>query len=218
MSDATPVTLAVLSPPLWRRLLAFALVAVVLIVSVYALTAARIADQRLTTQRAALAEVLPSTLHDNDLLATRFELDPASNHYQQLSLLGLREPHPGYVAVKDGVATGVILPLATDAGYGGPILLLVGLTAAGEITGVRTLQHNETAGLGDRIDIALSSWMHSFNNRSLANTPDVLWDVKQDGGDFDQFVGATITPRAVVAAVHNALLFFDANREQLLTP
>jgi electron transport complex protein RnfG len=78
------------------------------------------------------------------------------------------------------------------------------------------VQHAETPGLGDKIDAALSPWIRSFNNRSLPNTPEVLWQVKKDGGDFDQFVGATITPRAVVAAVHNALLFFDANRERLL--
>ncbi|MES2606282.1 MAG: electron transport complex subunit RsxG [Pseudomonadota bacterium] len=206
------------SAPLLLRLAAFAFSAGILIAGVYLLTAARIADQQLATQRAALAEVLPTNLHDNDLLSARFELDPAGSDYQQLSLLGLHEPRAAYLAMKDGTAVGVILPLETEQGYGGPIVLLIGITAEGELTGVRTVQHNETVGLGDKIDLAISSWMHSFDNRSLANTPDVLWYVKKDGGDFDQFVGATITPRAVVAAVHNALLFFDANRERLLPP
>jgi hypothetical protein len=77
--------------------------------------------------------------------------------------------------------------------------------------------HNETPRLGDQIELALSDWVLSFNNRSLSNTDPLLWRVKRDGGEFDQFAGATITPRAVVDAVHNALEFFSANRAALLS-
>ena len=85
-----------------------------------------------------------------------------------------------------------------------------------QCNGLAIGQERETPGLGDRIDADASPWIRGFNNRSLENTPPVLWQVKKDGGDFDQFVGATVTPRAVVAGIYNALLFFEANRDQLL--
>ncbi|MDW6003954.1 RnfABCDGE type electron transport complex subunit G [Vibrio mangrovi] len=88
-------------------------------------------------------------------------------------------------------------------GYSGPIRYLVGVDTRGEILGVRIISHSETPGLGDKIERMKSSWILGFNHRSLTNTP--LWAVKKDGGDFDQFTGATITPRSVVKGVHKAL-------------
>ncbi len=92
----------------------------------------------------------------------------------------------------------------SQEGYSGPITFLIGVNTKGVITGVRVLSHTETPGLGDHIELAKSDWILSFNQHSLANTP--LWGVKKDGGTFDQFTGATITPRAVVKGVHHALL------------
>jgi electron transport complex protein RnfG len=198
------------------RLGAFAVGTALLLAVVYALTKDRIADQRLATERAALTEVFPLALHDNDLLDAAFILQPDTAGFMQTHLLGLSTARTAYAASLTGVGSGVILPLETADGYSGTIVLMIGINAEGAITGVRVVQHAETPGLGDKIDTALSPWIRSFNSRSLPNTPEVLWQVKKDGGDFDQFVGATITPRAVVAAVHNALLFFDANRERLL--
>jgi electron transport complex protein RnfG len=199
------------------RLGAVAAATALLTTLVYTLTDARIADQQHESERAALAAVLPNTLHDNDLLAAAFTLLPNDPDFAQPQLLGLGSARSGYRALQDGIGSGVILPLETADGYSGTIVLMIGIDADSSITGVRVVQHAETPGLGDKIDITLSPWIRSFNNRSLPNTPAVLWQVKKDGGDFDQFVGATITPRAVVAAVHNALLFFEANRELLLT-
>jgi len=89
-------------------------------------------------------------------------------------------------------------------GYSGVIRFLIGVDTLGAIQGVRVLSHTETPGLGDKIEIEKSQWVLGFNARSLDNTP--KWAVKKDGGDFDQFTGATITPRSMVKGVHNALL------------
>lgn len=200
------------------RLGLFALGTAVLLTLINVGTSARIAEQRRIAERAALEQVLPPTQHDNDLLQDSFVLEPASTQFAQPELLGLSTPRPAYIARQNGQVSGVILPAETAEGYSGTIVQLVGIDRDGNITGVRVLQHNETPGLGDKIEPRKHPWIFSFDGRSLANTDVVLWQVKKDGGDFDQFVGATITPRAVVGAVHKALQFFEANREQLLSP
>ncbi len=200
------------------RLGLFALGTAVLLTLINVGTSARIAEQRRIAERAALEQVLPPTQHDNDLLQDSFVLEPASTQFAQPELLGLSTPRPAYIARQNGQVSGVILPAETAEGYSGTIVQLVGIDRDGNITGVRVLQHNETPGLGDKIEPRKHPWIFSFDGRSLTNTDVVLWQVKKDGGDFDQFVGATITPRAVVGAVHKALQFFEANREQLLSP
>lgn len=199
------------------RLGAFALGTAVLLALVNSGTVERIGQQRLQAERAALYAVLPPATHDNDLLNASFVIDPRGNGLQSIALLGLTTPRPAYIARLQGEPSGVILPLETPMGYSGTITLLVGISSQGEITGVRVLSHAETPGLGDKIELRISNWILTFDNRSLANTDAVLWQVKKDGGEFDQFVGATITPRAIVGAVHQALQFFELNKAALLT-
>ncbi len=91
------------------------------------------------------------------------------------------------------------------------------LTKNGNLSGVRVVKHRETPGLGDAVDISHSNWILGFNDKSLSNPDDQGWKVKRDGGIFDQFTGATITPRAVVNAVHNALLYFEKNQDMLFS-
>jgi electron transport complex protein RnfG len=200
------------------RLGLFALGTAVLLTLINVSTSERIAEQRRVAERAALDEVLPPTRHDNDLLEDSFTLEPANTGFVQIELLGLSTARQAYIARQNGQVSGVILPAETAEGYSGTIVQLVGIDRDGNLTGVRVLQHNETPGLGDKIEPRKHPWIFTFDGRSLSNTDAVLWKVKKDGGDFDQFVGATITPRAVVGAVHQALLFFEANREQLLSP
>ncbi len=188
----------------------------VLLVFTNKLTKAQIESQRLESRRQSLNAVLPQRLHDNDLLSASFQLGPGSKDFMQMELLGLSTQRTAYLATLNGTATGVILPLETAEGYAGPIVLLIGIAADGSITGVRAMQHGETPGLGSQINIDQSQWITSFNQHSLADTPEAQWGVKSDGGNFDEFVGATITPRAVVGAVYGALLFFEANKNTLL--
>ncbi|MGE4405805.1 electron transport complex subunit RsxG, partial [Pseudomonas sp.] len=132
-------------------------------------------------------------------------------------LLGNKSPLPAYIAIKDGRPSAVILQAIAPDGYSGAIHLLVGIWADGRVAGVRVLGHRETPGLGDRIELTKSPWIRSFDGKSLENPQADGWAVKKDRGTFDQFAGATITPRAVVGAVHRALQYFDVHKAELLT-
>lgn len=155
-------------------------------------------------RRAMLNQVLPHELYDNNPLQTITTLDG--------------NPFGGdptvFLASKDGQMTGAAFEVI-GKGYSGDIVVLIGVQANGELSGVRTVTHAETPGLGDKIEIAKHDWVTTFNGLSLDNTPQQQWAVKKDGGRFDQFTGATITPRAVVNAVHEGLQVFARQREHL---
>jgi len=110
-----------------------------------------------------------------------------------------------YRARLNGQSTAVVYDTVTGAGYSGAIRMLIGVDTGGEITAIRIVSHRETPGLGDAIEVSKSDWVHGFNNISLKNLRPEEWRVKKDGGRFDQFTGATITPRAVVNAVYETL-------------
>jgi len=133
-------------------------------------------------------------------------------------LLGTPEPVMIYRARREGNPVALVMaPVAPD-GYSGSIKLLVGINVDGTLTGVRVISHHETPGLGDAIDETRSDWIRSFDGKSL-QAPDVeRWAVRKDGGEFDQLTGATITPRAVVKAVRNALLYYQDHQEALFAP
>jgi electron transport complex protein RnfG len=171
-------------------------------------TATRIAAAEREAQVRALAEILPSGSYDNHLLDNRIELNAPE--------LGHRSPQSAYLALKGEQPSALILPVTAPDGYSGAIHLLVGIFADGRLAGVRVLGHRETPGLGDKIELAKSDWIRSFEGKSLSDPNEDGWAVKKDRGDFDQFAGATITPRAVVKAVHGALRYFDKHRAQLL--
>lgn len=163
--------------------------------------------QRVLLQR--LNTILPAERYDNDLLQDQFTLPPQT-------MLGTSTDETAYLATRAGEAVGVVLPAIAPNGYNGSIYLLVGIYADGTLAGVRVTRHRETPGLGDAIEETRSDWILGFAGRSLGDPVSKRWKVKRDGGDFDQFTGATITPRAVVKAVHSALVYFDENRESLL--
>jgi electron transport complex protein RnfG len=121
----------------------------------------------------------------------------------------------GFRAREDGRVTAVAIPVVTHRGYSGDIRLLVGVDADAVITGVRVLEQNETPGLGDKIKADKTDWISDFTGRHIGAPPLEDWAVKKDGGTFDQFTGATISPRAVVEAVEDALLYVREHRPQL---
>ncbi|WP_421870262.1 electron transport complex subunit RsxG [Motiliproteus sp.] len=168
-----------------------------------------IADNREQARAKALFQIVPTTAHDNDLVRDRYTL----NRTQRL---GYQGPVEVYRARTDGQIHTVILPAIAPDGYTGNIDLIVGVKRDGSVAGVRILRHQETPGLGDKVDVKKSDWVLSFNDQRLNGEDDPDWAVKKDGGRFDQFTGATITPRAVVGAVKQAVLTFEANRAALL--
>jgi electron transport complex protein RnfG len=147
-------------------------------------------------------------MHNNDLLKDTISIAPNI-------LLGNKLPVIANRARINNEPTAVILEAVAHDGYAGDIKLLIAIKYDGSIAGVRVLAHKETPGLGDYIDIAKNKWIKLFDGESLEKTADKKWLVKKDGGQFDYMAGATITPRAVVKAVHKALQYFAENKEAL---
>ena len=155
-----------------------------------------------------LNNIIPADSYDNDLLQDIITL-------KANPLLGTDEQSLAYRARKNKKNVAVVFSSIAPNGYNGPIHLLVGIRADGVLAGVRVVKHRETPGLGDVVSSTHSDWILGFDGKSLSNPEQKGWKVKRDGGIFDQFTGATITPRAVVKAIHNALLYFDQNQATL---
>ena len=174
-------------------------------------TQQRIVVNEQAAKAKALYEILPPESHDNNLLEDSLPVDDPA-------LVADNGPAEAYVARQNGEAIAVILPVVAPDGYTGKIHSIVGIRADGTIAGVRVLAHKETPGLGDKVEIKKSDWALQFTDKSLTDPGRKGWAVKKDRGVFDQLTGATITPRAIVKSIHRALIYFKANREQLLAP
>ena len=171
------------------------------------LTEAPIRRNEAAVLRAALDAVLP----------------PGEGEVQTLTMpaapaLGHPAAFPLWRRVGAGQVQALALPVTRRDGYSGDIALLVGIDPDGEVTGVRVLAHRETPGLGDKIEHTRSDWITAFRGRSLGDPPPAQWGVRPEGGAFDAFTGATITPRAVVHGVRDALIYFERHRAALLAP
>lgn len=156
----------------------------------------------------SLAEVIPADLYDNNLLQDTVKLPSAQYNIGAAETLVYR-------ARKAGELTAVAFKFTAPDGYSGAIDMIIGINGNGEILGLRVLSHKETPGLGDKIELAKSNWILSFNSFSLENLSPNKWAVKKDGGQFDQFAGATITPRKSVQATYRSLQFFKDQKELL---
>jgi electron transport complex protein RnfG len=155
-----------------------------------------------------LHALLPAEQLDNDIVSDT-RLIMAS------PLLGTVNKSPVYRARLRGEPVAVVFNSIAPNGYSGKIHLLVGVYFDGRVAGVRAVKHAETPGLGDAIEIQKSSWVLDFDGKSLDNPVAARWLVERDGGDFDQFTGATITPRAVVQAIKKTLLYYEKNADNL---
>jgi electron transport complex protein RnfG len=168
------------------------------------LTVADIAARALEDKQNSLSQVIPVSLHDNNPVADVMAMKDARD--REITV---------YRALKNGKVTGVAYEIY-GSGYAGEIKLMLGVDADGRILGVRALAHHETPGLGDKIEEKKGDWILRFTGLSLGDPAPERWKVKKDGGQFDQFAGATITPRGVVGAIHGGLDFFAAHKTQLL--
>lgn len=194
---------------IWPGSLILALLAAVctaMVALTHSTTAPRIAANEQAYLEAQLQPVLGGVSYDGKLSESTIEIPP---------------PHelPGGSAVTvyrvyaDEAPVAALFSITAMDGFSGPIRLLVGVDASGTLTGVRVLEHRETPGLGDLIEESKSDWILNFAGKSLQQPDRSMWAIKRDGGSFDQFTGASITPRSVVNAVFETLLYFEENRE-----
>jgi len=167
------------------------------------LTAQPIAARQREDLTKLLDQVLPASTYDNQPLDEKYQVTIEGQNFAF------------YRAKLQGKVTAIVL-FTQSAGYSGDISLLVAITADGALSGVRVLSHTETPGLGDKIELAKSDWILGFNGLSLSNPDKTGWAVKKDGGQFDAFTGATITPRAVVKGIYSTLEQFKNNQDFFL--
>ena len=193
------------------KLAGFVVVSILLLLVVRSITEPVIIEAEKQKLLDTFNQVLPAPLYDNNPLNDTLQI----NDPEQLARLGSKQPVTVYRAFKQGKPAGVIFESIATNGYSGNIHLLIGINADAEISGVRVLKHAETPGLGDKIEVAKSDWILRFNGRDLNPNNQTDWAVKKDNGEFDQFTGATITPRAVVGAVKNALMVVNDLKGQL---
>ena len=156
-----------------------------------------------------LNQVIPENMHDNALTqACTMVTSPE---------LGTLRAMPAYLATKNGEPTAIAIESIAPDGYNGEIKVITGIDNQGNILGTRVLNHQETPGLGDKIDLRVTDWILSFTGKQVTENNWNSWKVRKDGGDFDQFTGATITPRAVVKVVRNTVNYVNQSREDILS-
>jgi electron transport complex protein RnfG len=189
-------------------LAAIAAICAALVAATQQLTATRIAANEQAWLEKSLLPALGGVSFDGSITDSRMILDP---------------PHelPGsdaaiiYRAYSGGVPAAALFAVTAKGGYAGPIRILVGIDITGSVTGVRILEHRETPGLGDGIEASRSDWVFQFDGRSLGDPPIAGWQLQVDGGEFDQLTGASVTPRAVIKAIRETLIYFDAHQAEI---
>jgi electron transport complex protein RnfG len=198
-------------PSTWSSgvtLAALAAICTALVALTWRLTAPRIAANEKAHLEESLKPALANVFYDNDLAESTLILEPPHD-------LPGAEQAIIYRLYSQGEPVAAAFVVSAPDGYAGPIRLLIGVEFAGVLSGVRVIAHRETPGLGDRIESSKSDWLEQFNGASLESPPRARWAIRRDGGEFDALTGASITPRAVINAVRETLLYFEANREQI---
>jgi len=188
----------------------FSVSAAGLVAITHVATADRIAHNERQALLDQLAVIVPTEHVTNDMAQDHIEVSDRDRLGADRTVV--------YRARQGDKPAGVVLTPVVPDGYAGPIRLLVAVLPDGTLGGVRVLSHRETPGLGDKIEEAKSDWVLDFTGRSLEDPAPARWKVRRDGGDFDQFTGATITPRSVVKAVKNTLLYVRDKGDALYAP
>lgn len=187
----------------------FACASTGLVAVTHYLTKDQIKQQEQAQLLSVLNQVIPHDLHDNELFS--------SCTLVQAEELGTEKAMPAYIAKINGKPSAIAIEAIAPDGYNGAIKVIVGMKIDGTILGTRVLSHQETPGLGDKIDLRVSDWVLSFAGKQVTDSNLDRWKVRKDGGDFDQFTGATITPRAVVKSVKQAVQYVNQNNQALLS-
>jgi electron transport complex protein RnfG len=189
-------------------LAAFAAICTALVAFTHQFTAQRIADNAQAFLEQSLAPVIAGIPYDGKLTESTIVIPPPHE-------LPGNGPATIYRVYSDDKPVAALFVVTARDGYSGPIRLLIGIDSHGVLTRVRVLEHRETPGLGDLIEESRSDWIHQFDHRSLDAPPREKWLIKRDGGDFDQLTGASITPRSIIKAIKETLLYFEAHGEEV---
>jgi len=189
-------------------LAAIAAICTALVAATYHLTADRIAANDKAILEQSLQPALSDIFYDSGVSESRLVIPPPHD------LPGSEAAIIYRVYATENPVAALFVVTARD-GFSGPIRILLGVNYDGVVTGVRILQHRETPGLGDKIVSTRSDWVHQFADRSLADPVVAGWAIERDGGEFDQLTGASVTPRAVVKAMRDTLIYFDAHRDEI---
>lgn len=190
------------------NLLVFALIGTALLAITYQLTHDPIARSEENEKLKLITQIAPVSVYDNDIMKDTVPLAADES-------LGNDDTTVAYIGRLKGQPSIAVIQAVASDGYGGKIRLIIAIRSNGKIGGVRVISHKETPGLGDYIEIAKNKWITIFDGKSLEDPKDNDWKVKKDGGAFDYMAGATITPRAVVKAVHKALQYFAQHRDEM---
>lgn len=191
-------------------LAAIAAICTALVATTYHLTKERIAANEQAFLERKLAPVLSGLSYEGSISESKRVVKAPHD-------LPGREDALIYRVYADNEPVAALFAVTAPDGYAGPIRILLGVDMNGVVTGLRILEHRETPGLGDKIEESKSDWVYQFNGKSLGNPDIEQWSIRRDGGDFDQLSGASVTPRAVIAAIRETLLYFDANRDDIFT-
>lgn len=179
-----------------------------LVAATYQMTAERIAANEKELLEQSLQPALGGISFDGNVSESRIVLQPPHE-------LPGNEPAIIYRVFAEEQPVAALIAVTARDGFSGPIRILVGVEFDGRVSGVRILQHRETPGLGDKIESARSDWVFQFDKSSIGDPVTTQWAIKGDGGDFDQLTGASVTPRAIIKAIRDTLLYFDAHRDEI---
>ncbi len=191
----------------------FAIVCTAVVGIVHSLTKEEIELQKQQQLLDRLSQVIDPNTYNNQIIEDCIMIPHSTT--EEGEEINSQTAHAAYIASFDETPVAIAVTTTAPDGYNGNIDIIVGITTQGVVSGVRVLSHNETPGLGDKIELERHPWITSFTDKEITADPDPRWNVTKDGGMFDQFTGATITPRAVVKAVRNTLIFFNENKESL---
>jgi electron transport complex protein RnfG len=192
-------------------LAAIAAVCTALVAATYQLTEERIAANEKALLEQSLQPALGGISFDGSVSESRIVLQPPHE-------LPGNDPVIIYRVYAAEQPVAALFAVTARGGFSGPIRILVGVEFDGKISGVRILQHRETPGLGDKIEPARSDWVFQFDGHSIGDPVTPQWAIKVDRGDFDQLTGASVTPRAIIKAIRDTLLYFDAHRDEIFEP
>ena len=191
-------------------LAALAAICTALVAVTHRVTAIQITANEQEYLEQSLIRVLGGISYTNNLADSALVIEPPHN-------LPGAGPAIVYRAYSGTSPLAALFVVSARDGFSGPIKLLIGIDTSMSVTSVRILEHRETPGLGDLIEASKSDWIKQFEGKSLSAPSRTSWMIKRDGGEFDQLTGASITPRAVIKAIRQTLLYFEANRDKIFS-